>query len=95
MVDDGAVLRVIDDVHGDKLGAEGHDVEFGSHRLVRIHHLRNGLSLHPPPGEFKHGRAVFLRCNGCKVGRRGLKDEHSSTGRTQMHQRSHPDVYAI
>lgn len=75
MVNDGAVLRVIDDVHGDELGAEGHHVEFGSHRLVRVHHRWDGLSLHPPPRELKHGRAVLRRRHGCKAGRRGLKDQ--------------------
>lgn len=75
VVNDGAVLRVVDDIHGDELGAEGHHVELGPHRLIRIHHLRDGLSLHPPAGEFKHRRAVLLRRHGCKAGRRGLKDE--------------------
>lgn len=75
VVNDGAVLGVIDDVHGDELGAEGHHVELGSHRLVSTHHLRDGLSLHPPAGELKHGRAVLLRCHGCGAGRRGSLDE--------------------
>lgn len=123
VVNDGAVLRVFDDIHGDELGAEGHHVEFGSHRLVRVHHLRDGLSLQPPAGELKHGRAVLLRCHGCKAGRRGLKDQgwrspqlplafqdiyqhhtgvsagtdnrNPSTGMTQMHKQSTPDVCAI
>lgn len=30
MVDDGAMLGEVDDVHGDKLGAEGHDVELST-----------------------------------------------------------------
>lgn len=82
VVNDGAVLRVIDDIHGDELGAEGHHVEFGSHRLVSIHHLRDGLSLHPPAGELKHRCAVLLCCHGCGAGRRGLKDE--GWGSSQM-----------
>ena len=61
VVDDGAVLGVIDDVHGDELGAEGHDVELGTHRLVGIHHLRDGLPLDPPPWELEHGSPVLLR----------------------------------
>lgn len=61
VVDDGAVLGVIDDVHGDELGAEGHDVELGTHRLVGIHHLRDGPPLDPPPWELEHRRPVLLR----------------------------------
>lgn len=63
VVDDGAVLGVINDVHGDELGAEGHDVELGIHCLVGIHHLRNGLSLDPPPWELEHWRPILLRCH--------------------------------
>lgn len=60
VVDDGAVLRVVDDLHGDELGAEGHDVEFGPHRVVRSPHIRQGIALHPPLGEFEHRRPVLL-----------------------------------
>lgn len=60
VVDDGAVLGVVDDVHGDKLGAKGHDVELSTHHLVGIHHLWDGIPLDPPPRELEHGRPVFL-----------------------------------
>lgn len=63
VVDDGAVLGVVDDVHGDELGAEGHDVELGAHRLVGLHHLRDGLPLDPPPRELKHRSPIFLCCH--------------------------------
>ena len=36
VVDDGAVLGVVDDVHGDELGAEGQDVQVGLDRLVLL-----------------------------------------------------------
>ena len=60
VVDDGAVLGVVDDVHGDELGAEGHDVKLGAHRLVGLHHLGDGLPLESPPGELEHRRPVLL-----------------------------------
>lgn len=60
VVDDGAVLGVINYVHGDELGAEGHDVELGTHRLVGVHHLWDGLPLDPPPWELEHRRPVLL-----------------------------------
>lgn len=68
MVDNGAMLGVIDDVHGDELGTEGHDVELSSHRLVCVHHLRNGLSLDPPPWELEHRCPVLLRRHRCTRG---------------------------
>lgn len=61
MVDDGAVHGVINDVHRDELGAEGHDVELGAHSLVGIHHLRDGLPLDPPSWELEHWRPILLR----------------------------------
>lgn len=60
VVDDGAVLGVIDYVHGDELGAEGHDVELGAHSLVRFQHLWDGLPLDSPPWELEHRRPVLL-----------------------------------
>lgn len=63
VVDDGAMLGVINYVHGDELGAEGHDVEFSAHRLVGIHHLWDGLPLDPPPWELEHRRPVLLCCH--------------------------------
>ena len=61
VVDDGAVLRVVDDVHGDELGAEGHYVEVSTHRLVGLHHLCDGFPFDPPPWELEHWRPIFLR----------------------------------
>lgn len=74
VVDDGAVLGVIDDVHGDELGAEGHDIELGAHSLVRIHHLRDGLPLHPPPWELEHRSPILLRCHRYRRGREAFTD---------------------
>lgn len=66
MIDDGAVLRAVDNIHGDELGAEGHDVEFGTHCVVGVHHLWDGLPLDAPPGELEHRRPVLLRCHRCR-----------------------------
>lgn len=66
VVDDGAVLWVIDDIHGDELWAEGHDIELSSHRFVSIHHLRDGLPLDSPPWELKHRCPVLFRSNSWK-----------------------------
>lgn len=60
VVDDGAVFGVVDDLHGNELGAEGHDVEFGPHGIVSFPHLRQGVTLDPPLGELENRRAVLL-----------------------------------
>lgn len=65
VVDYGAMLGVVDDVHGDELRAEGHDVELSTHSLVGLHHLRDGLAFDPPPWELKHWSAVFLCYCSC------------------------------
>ena len=39
VVDDGAVLRVVDDVHGNELGTEGHHIELSTKGLVLLKHL--------------------------------------------------------
>lgn len=64
VVDDGAVLRVVDDLHGDELGAEWQDVEFGASGHVLSHHLWDGLALHAPAGELEDGYTVLL-CLSC------------------------------
>lgn len=65
MVDDGAVLRPVDDLHGNKLGAEGQHVELGSGPSVLVHHLGDGLTLNTPAGEFENRDAVLLRFGCC------------------------------
>lgn len=60
VVDDGAVPGVVDDLHGDELGAEGQDVELGARGLVLSHHLWDGLTLHTPAGELEDRYAVLL-----------------------------------
>lgn len=67
VVDDGAVLRVVDHLHGDELGAEGQDVEFGARGGVLSHHLWDGLALDAPAGELEDGNAVLLRLGGLKT----------------------------
>lgn len=64
VVDDGAVLGVVDDLHGDELGAERQDVELGAGGCVLSHHLWDGLALHTPAGEFEDGDAILLRLGG-------------------------------
>lgn len=61
VVDDGAVFGLVDDLHGDELGAEGQDVELGAGGLVLGHNLRDGLALHTPAGELEDGDAILLR----------------------------------
>ena len=63
MVDDGAMLGVVNDVHRDELRAEWHDVEIGAHCLVGLHHLWDGLPLEPPPWELEHRCTVLLCCH--------------------------------
>lgn len=60
VVDDGAVFGVVDDLHGDELGAEGHDVELGPHGFVGVPHFWEGSPLDPPLGEFENRRPVLL-----------------------------------
>lgn len=60
VVDDGAVLGVVDDIHRNELGAEGHDIELGADRLVGLHHLWDGLPLDTPPWELEHRCTVLL-----------------------------------
>lgn len=76
MVDDGAVFGVIDDVHGDELGAERHDVELGSHCFVGVHHLWNGLPFDPPPREFKDRGPVLLCRHRWKRRRKDLDNSN-------------------
>lgn len=73
VVDDGAVRGVVDHVHGDELGAEGHHVELGADRFVSVHHLRDGLPFDSPPGELKQRRPVFLRGHSCNKTKRFWK----------------------
>ena len=40
MVDDGAILRVVDNIHGDELSTEWHHVEVSFNGLVLLQHLR-------------------------------------------------------
>lgn len=64
VVDDGAVLRLIDDLHGNELRAERQDVELSSSPRVLVHHLGDGLALHAPAGEFEDRNTILLRF-GC------------------------------
>lgn len=65
VVDDGAMLWLVDDFHGDELGAEGQNVELSTRGVILRHHLRDGLTLHTPAGELKDRHAIFLCLSGC------------------------------
>ena len=65
MVDDGAVLGVVDHLHGDELGAEGQDVQLGAHGLVLVHHLWDALALQTPAWELEHRHTILLRLGRC------------------------------
>lgn len=60
MVDDGAMLWAVNDIHGDELCAEGEHVELGSHRLVSFCYLLDGFTLESPSRELEHGSPIFL-----------------------------------
>lgn len=64
VVDDGAVFRLVDDLHGNKLRAERQDVELSSSLRILVHHLEDGLTLHAPAGEFENSNAILF-CFGC------------------------------
>lgn len=66
VVDDGAQLGVIDDLHGDELRAEGQDVELGARGGVLSHHLWDGLALDAPARELEDGNSVLLGLSGLK-----------------------------
>ena len=68
VVDDGAVLGVVDNLHGDELGAEGQHVELGARGLVLGHHLRQRLALQAPAGKLEDRHVVPLCLDGCGRG---------------------------
>lgn len=65
VVDDGAMVGGIDDLHRDELAAEGQDVELGTQSLVLRHHIRKGLSFYPPAGELEHWYSILLGFQAC------------------------------
>lgn len=68
VVDDGAVLGVVDNLHGDELGAERQHVELGARGLVLGHHLRQRLALQAPAGKLEDRHIVPLCLDGQWVG---------------------------
>ena len=66
VVNDRAMFRVVNDLHGDELGAEGQDVELCTDSLVLSHHLWDGLTLHSPTGELEDRHTIFLCLCGCR-----------------------------
>lgn len=65
VVDNGAVFRVVDDLHRDELGAEGQNIELSTSGLVLSNHLRDGLALHTPAGELEYRNTILLRLSCC------------------------------
>ena len=65
VVDDRAVFRVVDDLHGDELGAKGQNIEFSTCGLVLSYHLWDGLALHTPAGGLEYRNTIFLRFSCC------------------------------
>lgn len=60
VIDDRTVLGMVNNIHRNELGAEGHDVELRPHRLVCVHHLREGLTLVPPAWKLEQRCPIFL-----------------------------------
>lgn len=67
VVDDGTMFWVVDDLHGDKLGAEWQDIELCTGGHVLSHHVRNGLTLHAPAGEFENWNAILVCFSCCRT----------------------------
>lgn len=65
VVDDGAVFGMVNNLHGNELGAEGHDVQFGACGFVLGHNLGYGLALHTPARKLEHGDAIFFCLCSC------------------------------
>ena len=68
MVDNGAMLRMVDNLHGNELGAEWQDVQLRIERLVLVQNVRQDRALVPPARELEHGDVVLLRLLGERVG---------------------------
>lgn len=64
MVDDGAMFRVVNDLHGDELGAEGQDIKLSASGCILSHHFWNGLALYTPAGKLEDRDAILL-CLSC------------------------------
>ncbi len=67
VVDYGAMFWVVDDLHGNELGAEGQYVEFGARVEVLSQHLLDGLTLHTPAGELKDRNTILLCLRCCEA----------------------------
>lgn len=65
MVDNGSLFGVVNDLHGDELGAKRQDVELCTSGLVLGHYLGDGGPFHPPSRELEDGYAIFLRLRCC------------------------------
>lgn len=65
VVDNGAMFGVVNDLHGDILGAKCEDIELSSCGLVLVNNLWNDLTLHTPAGELKNSNSVLFCLGGC------------------------------
>jgi len=57
------MLGVVDDIHGDELGTEGHDIELCTHSFICLHHLQDRLPLDSPPRKLENWSSILLRCH--------------------------------
>ena len=88
MVDDGAMLWMTDDLHGNELSAERQHVQLRVEGLVLLQHLRQDGSFVPPARELEYGDVVLLRLFGKRVGaplciRHGENSHHIVTLRAK------------
>lgn len=65
MVDDRTLFGVVNDLHGDELGAKGQNIEVCLGSLVLIHHFWDGLAFHSPAGELENRDTILLCLCGC------------------------------
>lgn len=61
MVDDGTILWMVNNIHGDELGTEREDVQLGTHAGILVHDVLDGLTFDPPLGKLENVDAVILR----------------------------------
>ena len=43
VIDDGAMFRIVDDIHGNELGTEGQHIQLSTKGLVLLKHLNGGV----------------------------------------------------
>lgn len=64
MVNNGAMLWIVNNIHGNKLWAERKDIQLCSNWFIGIKNFLNRLPLHSPPWELKYWGSIFF-CSWC------------------------------